>query len=225
GGGGASRASSVGDVLTPYLRSPGFWLVCLVSLGLTLVREAFNAWIPTYLVEVYGLTQGDAAQKSSLFPFVGGVSVLCVGALSDRVRSHRLVLAVPFLCIGAAALLAIGSGMAMRSENMGLVLLAVVAFLVLGPYSLLAGAIAVEFGGRRGSATAAGLIDTAGYLGAVASGGVIGALAQHQGWAVAFRLLALVTGLSALACAACWLERRSAEHGAIAGARSQAHAR
>jgi phosphonatase-like hydrolase len=60
-----------------------------------------------------------------------------------------------------------------------------VAFFVISPYSLLAGAIAVELGGRRGSATAAGLIDTAGYLGAVASGVVIGTLAQHQGWPAA----------------------------------------
>jgi sugar phosphate permease len=67
---------------------------------------------------------------------------------------------------GAAALVAIGSSAAIRSENIELGLLAAVAFLVLGPYSLLAGAIAVELGGRRGSATAAGLIDTAGHLGA-----------------------------------------------------------
>src|SRR5262249_9474145 len=78
--GSASRASGVVDLLAPYVRSPAFWLVCLVSLGLTLVREAFNAWTPTYLVEVYRMPQGEAAQTSSLFPFVGGVSVLCVGA-------------------------------------------------------------------------------------------------------------------------------------------------
>ncbi|HJZ76493.1 MAG TPA: MFS transporter [Vicinamibacterales bacterium] len=224
GDGGESRAAGVADVLAPYLRSPAFWLVCLVSLGLTLVREAFNAWTPTYLVEVYGLTVGDAAQKSSLFPLVGGVSVLCVGAWSDRAR-HRLALAVPLLCTGAAALVAIASGTVMHSERLGLVLLGAVAFFVIGPYSLLAGAIAVDLGGRRGSATAAGLIDTAGYLGAVASGVVVGSLAEHQGWAVAFRLLAVVTVVSAGACAVCWLERRGAELRAVAGAGSHVHAR
>src|SRR5262249_22552795 len=124
--GGASRPAGVADVLMPYVRSPAFWLVCLVSLGLTLVREAFNAWTPTYLVEVYGLTQGDAAQKSSLFPLIGGVSVLCIGVLSDRIRTHRLVLAVPFLCGGGVALVAIGSGAVMRNEPFGLMLLGAV---------------------------------------------------------------------------------------------------
>src|SRR5262249_39109022 len=74
--GGAARPDGVVDLLAPYLRSPAFWLVCSVSLGLTLVRESFNAWTPTYLVEVYGMKPGDAAQASSVFPFVGGISVL-----------------------------------------------------------------------------------------------------------------------------------------------------
>jgi len=224
-GGSTSRASSVADVLVPYLRSPAFWLVCLVSLGLTLVREAFNAWTPTYLVDVYGMAPGKAAQTSSLFPFVGGVSVLCVGALSDRARTHRLVLAVPWLVAGAIALVAIGSGTAMGNVRLGLGLLGAVAFLVIGPYSLLSGAIAVELGGRRGSATAAGLIDTAGYLGAVASGLLVGALAQHQGWGAAFRLLAIVTALSAVACIGCWWERRASDHRAEADAPRHADVR
>src|SRR5262249_25106256 len=128
--GAASRPSSVADLLLPYLRSPAFWLVCIVSLGLTLVRESFNVWTPTYLVEVYGLGQGDAAQKSSLFPFVGGVSGLLIGALSDRSRTHRLALAVPLLAAGVASLAAIGGGAAMRSETAGLFLLAAVAFCI-----------------------------------------------------------------------------------------------
>jgi len=113
-----------------------------VSLGLTLVREAFNAWTPTYLAEVYGMPRGEAAQTSSLFPFVGGLSVPCMGTLSDRARTHRLALAVPLLAVGAIALVAIGSGTAMHNPHVGLALLGAVTFLVIGPYSLLAGAIA-----------------------------------------------------------------------------------
>src|SRR5262249_15072180 len=64
----------------------------------------------------------------------------------------------------------------------------------------------------------------AGYLGAVASGLVVGGLAQHQGGGVAFRLLAIVTGLSAVACIGCWWERRTSDHRAEADAR-HAHAR
>lgn len=223
--GAGSRADDVRALVMPYLRSPAFWLVCVVALGLTLVRESFNAWTPTYLVEAYGLEPGDAAQKSSLFPFVGGVSVLCIGLVSDRTRMHRLALAVPFLTAGVLTLVAIGSGPALRSEPVGLLLLSAVAFCVIGPYSLLAGAMAVELGGRLGSATAAGLIDTAGYIGAVLSGAAVGVLVQHSGWTTAFRLLAFVTALSAVACILCCVERHVAESAAAASAGRSAHAR
>ncbi len=223
--GAASRPAGIRDLVLPYLRSPAFWLVCLVSLGLTLVRESFNAWTPIYLVDVYGLAHGEAAQKSALFPFVGGVSVLCVGAVSDRSRVHRLALAIPFLAAGVVALAAIGGGAAAHSQRLGLLLLSAVAFCVIGPYSLLAGAIAVELGGRRGSATAAGLIDTAGYIGAVLSGVAVGAVAQHSGWPAAFRLLAVVTALSGVACILCCIERQFAEAAADASAGERAHAR
>src|SRR5262249_18938418 len=44
--GSESRPAGLDDLLRPYAMSPRFWLVCAVSCGLTLIREAFNAWIP-----------------------------------------------------------------------------------------------------------------------------------------------------------------------------------
>jgi MFS transporter, OPA family, glycerol-3-phosphate transporter len=208
--GAGSAPSGIGDLLNPFLRSPSFWAICAVSLGLTLIRETFNAWTPTYLVDVYGLSQADAAQKSSLFPLVGGVSVLVVGRLSDRAgASTRLVVTLPLLATAVIALGLIGSPIAMESQATGLVLLGVVAFLVIGPYSLLAGAMAIDLGGRRGSATAAGLIDSAGYIGGVLSGWAVGALAERAGWAAAFRVLAVVAaGAAASAVLYGILQRR-----------------
>jgi sugar phosphate permease len=198
--GAASAPSGIGDLLKPFLRSPSFWAVCAVSLGLTLIRETFNVWTPTYLVDVYGLSQADAAQKSSLFPLVGGMSVLVVGRLSDKAGpSTRLVVTLPFLATAVVALGLIGSPIAMQNQATGLFLLSVVAFLLMGPYSLLAGAMAIDLGGRQGSATAAGLIDSAGYMGGVLSGWAVGALAERAGWAAAFRALAVVAAGAAVA--------------------------
>src|SRR5262245_12727787 len=210
--GAASKPTGIAYLLTPFLCSPSFWAICGVSLGLTLIRETFNTWTPTYLVDVYGLTEADAAQKSSLFPLIGGVSVLLVGRLSDRAGpSTRLVATVPFLLLSVAALALIGSSLALQHEAIGLFLLGAVAFLVIGPYSLLAGAMAVDLGGRRGSATAAGLIDSAGYLGGVLAGWAVGTLAERAGWASAFRVLAVVAGGAAAVVVANWaLQRRGA---------------
>jgi sugar phosphate permease len=53
------------------------------------------------------------------------------------------------------------------------------------------------------------LIDTAGYLGAVASGALVGSLAQQFGWSLVFRLQAVVAAASMIACAAFWLRTMS----------------
>lgn len=196
-----SRPDTLSDLLRPYVTSTSFWLVCVVSLGLTLVREAFGAWTPTYLVETYQVSQADAAQMSSVFPLVGGVSVLLVGFLSDASGpGRRATVVAPCLAAAVPTLLLLGvPGLSVQA---GLALLAVSAFLIVGPYSLLAGAMAMDLGARRGSSTAAGLIDTAGYLGAAVSGYGVGLVAEQMGWSGVFRLLAATTAVTFVAAVA-----------------------
>ena len=199
--GAEGTPANLRDLLLPYVTAPSFWLVCGISCGLTLIREAFNAWIPTYLVDVHGLSAGRAAQYSSLFPFVGGVSTLAAGFASDRVgRGNRIAVAAPCLLLCSASLLALAS--TSRSLSGSVWAIIGVAFWLLGPYSLLAGAVALDFGGRRGSATAAGLIDTAGYLGAVLSGFAVGRIVETSGWPSAFRALAAVAAATLIAALA-----------------------
>ena len=57
------------------------------------------------------------------------------------------------------------------------------AFLLIGPYSYLAGAISLDFGGKRGGATACGIIDGVGYLGGVLAGEGDRARLGHAGLA------------------------------------------
>ena len=70
------------------------------------------------------------------------------------------------------------------------VLIATIGLFLLGPYSLLAGAVALDVAGKRGTATATGIIDGAGYMGATASGYVLGRIADRAGWSAAFDVLA-----------------------------------
>jgi sugar phosphate permease len=62
----------------------GFGLVCVLSFGVTLIRETFNLWTPTYFVQALGFSKAAAAQQSALFPLFGGLSVLLAGYLNDR---------------------------------------------------------------------------------------------------------------------------------------------
>ena len=167
--------------------------------------QTFNTWNPIYLKEAVGLTDSGAATASALFPLVGGLSTIAAGLASDRLtRGRRGMVMLPFLGLLVAALY----GLAQREPGGGvwvpLVLTSVVSFALLGPYSFLTGVISLDFGGKRGSSTAAGLADTAGYLGGILSGYGVGAIADEHGWSAAFATLGTVAVATLVAAVLYW---------------------
>jgi len=201
----------LGDLLGPLARSWIFWLVCLLSLGFTLVRETFNLWTPTYFNQVVGLSPAGAAEESALFPLFGGLSVLVAGYASDRLgRGGRAAIIFYGLVLAGIALLALAYVDFAASKVWPVVLVAGIAFLMLGPYSYFAGAISLDFGGKHGSATAAGIIDGISYLGAVTAGGGVGRISVAYGWRGAFAVLAAVCWLSSVAALAYLRNQRKA---------------
>ena len=81
-------------------------------------------------------------------------------------------------------------------------MVSLVAFLLIGPYSYLAGAISLDLGGKRGGATACGIIDGIGYLfGGVLAGMVIARQSETLGWQGVFVLLAGAAGATAMVAA------------------------
>lgn len=190
-------------ILRPLLASFPFWMVCLLSLGTTLLRETFNLWTPTYFVQYVGLSSSDAAARSALFPLLGGVSVLLAGVLSDKLGLNgRNVVLVGGMAASTVCLMLLARTPSHASSQLTpVVLVALVGFLLLGPYSYLAGAMSLDFGGKRGSATAAGIIDGIGYLAGWLSGDTVARVTVAFGWSYAFLLLAgaaLLTALVAL---------------------------
>ena len=77
-----SDVSGMKAILLPLFASKSFWLVCVLSLCTTLLRETFNLWTPTYFTQFVGLSNSAAASSSALFPFAGGIAVLLAGILS-----------------------------------------------------------------------------------------------------------------------------------------------
>jgi sugar phosphate permease len=119
-----------------------------------------------YLTSYVGFGQAASARMSSVFPAVGAVSVLLMGWLSDRLgkygRSIMMFLGLSAAVLGLIALTGVRAG---SMGQMPVILIGVVAFSLLGPYSYLAGAMALDFGGRRAGGASSGIIDGIGYLG------------------------------------------------------------
>jgi sugar phosphate permease len=92
--------------------------------------------------------------------------------------------------------------MSMRSSSSGsmlpLVAIGTIAFCLLGPYSYLGGAFALDFGGKQAGAVSSGIIDGVGYLGAVLAGDTVARISVAFGWKGVFVTLAGVSAFAAL---------------------------
>ncbi len=195
-----SPPASVGALLLPLLRSRAFLLVCLLSFTCTIIRQSFNNWTPVYLRDHLGYSTSQAASLSALFPGVGAVSVLLAGWLSDRLglngRSLLLFLGLSASAVVLLVLVSLRPGAA--PTMLPLAAIALVAFCLLGPYSYLGGAFALDFGGKQASAASSGIIDGIGYLGGVLAGDVVARIAVAFGWDGVFITLAAVSAAAAL---------------------------
>jgi len=188
------------DFLLPLLRSRAFLLVCLLSIGCTIIRETFNDWTPVYLHDHLGYGMSSAAGMSAIFPAVGAVSVIAAGWLSDRlgVRGRPLLLLFGLSATAAALLVLRSMNASLVSPVAPLLAIGSVAFFLLGPYSYLGGAFALDFGGKEASALASGIIDGLGYLcGMIAGRGMI-QISVGFGWQAVFVLLSGVSALAAI---------------------------
>jgi sugar phosphate permease len=207
------RPASVAALVLPLLRSRAFLLVCLLSLGCTIVRETFQTWTPVYLHDYFGYSVSGAASASAVFPAVGAVSVIAAGWLSDRLgaSSRPAVMGLGLLATTVALLtLAL-----LRPSAVGpllpLVAIGTTALCLLGPYSYLGGALAVDFGGKQGAALSSGLIDGVGYLGSVLGGVTVARVSIAFGWKGVFLSLAAISLIAAMGAGRLYrLERRAA---------------
>ncbi len=199
-GGRAERAR----VLAGLLRSGALWTTVALSALLTFIRVGFLTWTPTYLAEV-SRAAGNAdisssIIKSAVFPAAGAVAVLSTGPLSDRFGAGRRA---PIIALSLGVVVVLVELLAHTRALPPAWLIGAIGLFLLGPYSLLAGAMALDVGGARGSATAAGIIDGAGYLSGTAAPFLLGYVADRAGWAAAFDVVGCAA-LLATAIASAW---------------------
>jgi len=196
---------------------PGFRVALVLSFLLTFVRAGFMTWTPRYLYDVARAAGSESAvsgsiAKSAFFGAAGMLGSVVVGRLSDRWGpGRRSGIMSASLALLVLAVLALAHGRV--ADPLGAALVVGLAGLfLLGPYSLLAGAIALDVGGKRGAATAAGALDGVGYVGASLSALVLGIVSKRHGWGAAFDVVAGVALLAQFVATAWWWRTRSSAH-------------
>jgi len=180
------------------LKSPTIWCYGASYFGMKLIRYSILFWLPFYLKTGLGYSDTTAGYMSNSFEVGGVIGTIGLGALSDRNRHiPRSVLAAIWLVLLALALFVYAR---IGSTNMvtNFVVMACVGALLFGPDSLISGAAAQDAGGKYAAATAAGLINGVGSIGAILQEFVTRGVSQKYGWDKLFYVFVVLALFSAL---------------------------
>ena len=179
-----------------------FWVVCALSFTLTLLRETFNTWLVDFIRTEggAGVSNQVAAFLSTPFDILGALGILAMGWIYGKIQplARKWLL---FIMLAILALL-IYIIPALFSMGLGYVTVAIglIGFLVYGPYSLLAGTLAVEIKGQERVGTVSGIIDGVGYVAGILAGAQFGKIVDTAGYVRGFELLAGLAVASAVLC-------------------------
>ncbi|HTL58037.1 MAG TPA: MFS transporter [Candidatus Limnocylindrales bacterium] len=209
---GSKSAQTDGFRFSRYwelFRERKFIVVAALSFTLTLLRETFNFWTVDFIRTEGGpqVSNSMAAFLSIPFDLCGALGIVLMGWVFGRLHhGGRQCLLVAVLGTLTLLLMALPSlfhlGLWALATSVGLI-----GFLAYGPYSLLAGVLAVEVRGQAFAATVSGLVDGAGYFAGFLSGIFFGKLLMLGGYQLGFEVMAGLTLVSAILC--CFLYRKN----------------
>lgn len=187
------------------LASPAFWILCASYVLLSVIRYSFWGWSVDYLVQA-GAGIGAAAATSALFPLLGSAGSITAGWVSDRLGARRgPVLAV--MCAVLTLSIYVFSRLPATEGPWLAAALGLVGFTLYGPYSLMSGAMVMDFGGKEASASASGIVDGIGAAGAIFAGVGMGYLIDTYGWDGAFGIIVAMASVATVLNALLWSHR------------------
>jgi sugar phosphate permease len=192
------------SVLLALLRKPSLWMISTSYFFLELCRYALMFWLPLYMVTRLKYSLQASGYLSSLYELIGILGAVAAGYISDHFSQSRRA-PVSAIMLGLLGVIMLFEP---TLANFGFVGTAVAISLAgifsFGPDTLLSGAGAQDVGEPSGAATASGLVDGIGHLGAIFSPYVVVFVSEHYGWDRLFLLLAGSAFLAGAALLPIW---------------------
>jgi sugar phosphate permease len=192
------------SALANLLRKPSLWMVSTSYFFLELCRYALMFWLPLYMVNRLRYSLPAAGYLSSIYELIGIAGAVLAGYASDRFSQSRRAPVSAFMLCGFGVILLCEPVL----THFGLVGTAVAISMAgvfsFGPDTLLSGAGAQDIGEPQAAATASGLVDGIGHLGAIFSPYVVVFVSQRYGWDRLFFVLAGAAFLAAVALMPIW---------------------
>jgi OPA family glycerol-3-phosphate transporter-like MFS transporter len=176
------KPAGLAYTLKKVLTSRVLWVISGAYFCTGVVRHGLEQWFPAYLQEVQKLAPDSAAfqLRALAMPVAAVLGAFAAGIASDRLFGARRgppVVIMYFVQFVLLILFHLQGG-----PVAAVVYLILLSFFVNGPHSLLGGAAAMDFGGRKASGSAAGMIDAFQYVGAGITQPVVGWVIDTFGW-------------------------------------------
>jgi sugar phosphate permease len=186
------------------LCKPSLWTIGIAYFFLELCRYALMFWLPYYMVRQLHYGVPTAGYLSSLYELVGIGGALLAGYVSDHFNQSRRA-PVSAVMLGGLSLVMLFQPVFAQAGLVGIAIsISLAGFLSYGPDTLLSGAAAQDVGETRAAATATGLIDGIGHLGAVVSPYLVIFVSERYGWDRLFLIFAGTALLSGLILLPLW---------------------
>lgn len=172
-------------VVGEVLRVPSIWLLGASYFAIKLTRYAFYFWGPKFISESLGSDVMESALTAAVLPVGGAIGVIASGYISDNLFQSRRI---PICVINLVATAFVMMAGLLRIPNAGFmaVFFFLVGFFLFGPDSIVCGSAAMDFGTKKGSGTAAGLVNGVGSIGAILGGWLPGHITSEENWSPVF---------------------------------------
>jgi len=196
-----------GAAMLALLARPAVWLICLGYFLLKLGRYTFLGWSNVFLFEQLGYGAGDATLATIPITVGGLGGTLAAGYVSDRAFGGRRA-PVAVICLGSLAVLTLAyAQLPAGAPARAMALHLAIGFFLFAADTIMSMATAMDLGGDRGAASAAGLINGVGSVGATLSPLLGATVSTRLGWVNAWYCLASLMGLGALVMLPRWRAR------------------
>lgn len=162
-------------------RSATVWCYGACCFFVKLIRYSLLFWLPYYLYTALHMNMERAGYLSICFAAGSVAGSVVVGSVSDRVRGLPRSAWTSLSLVGLAGTLCLYARLNPSSTVTNIILLSLVGALVGSTLATLSSAVQ-EIGGRHAVATANGICDGVGSVGALVQGGVTLGLTRTFGW-------------------------------------------
>jgi sugar phosphate permease len=172
------------------LLKPSLWMLSMSYFFLELCRYSLMFWLPLYMVTRLKYSLQASGYLSSLYELIGILGAVAAGYISDRFsQSRRAPVSAIMLC-GFGIILLFEPSLSKYGLVGTAIAISMAGIFSFGPDTLLSGAGAQDIGEAKAAATASGLVDGIGHLGAIFSPYVVVYVSERYGWDRLFLVLA-----------------------------------